>query len=158
MIVEAPVEPRGAAPAVPDGSRRFNAIEAEMLSRPQVDVPPTHFFLDGLYAREITIPAGTLLSGKIHRTQHLNIISKGEISVYTEGEGVRRIVAPHTFIAEPGTRRLGFAHTETVWTTVHANPGDERDLAVLEERLIQPHDAVEALNQGGPSCPGSLPQ
>jgi hypothetical protein len=162
-MIDAPPVPfvRGSAGRVfidETPAHAFDRIEAEMLQQPQVDIPPTHIFADGIYAREIVIPAGTLLTGKIHRTEHINIISKGEISVYTEGEGVKRIVAPAVFVATPGTRRLGFAHTECVWTTVHSNPGDERDLAVLEARLIEPHDAVEALNHGGSPCHGSLPQ
>jgi hypothetical protein len=159
MVDQSPVITGVSAAAAPaTAERRFDLIEAEMLRAPQVPIEPTHFFAEGVYAREIVIPAGTLLSGKIHRTQHLNIISKGEISVFTEGEGVKRIVAPHSFVATPGTRRLGFAHTECVWTTVHSNPDDDRDLAALEARLIEPHDAVEALNHGGQSCHGSLPQ
>lgn len=102
-----------------------------------VEIEPVHRFAQGIYAREITIPAGTLLTGKIHRTQHLNVISAGDISVWTEGEPVRRIKAPYTFVAEPGTRRVGYAHADTVWTTIHATT--ETDLERLEATLIEPH-------------------
>lgn len=105
---------------------------------PAVEIAPIHHFAAGLYAREIRIPAGTLLTGKIHRTRHLNVVSAGEISVWSEGESVRRIRAPFTFVAEPGTRRVGFAHEDTVWTTVHAT--SETDLDVLEAQLIEPHE------------------
>lgn len=115
-----------------------DALEAAMLAEPQVTIEPVHRFADGLYAREITIPAGTLLTGKIHRTRHLNIVSQGDISVWSEGEPVRRIQAPFSFVAEPGTRRVGFAHADTVWTTIHAT--HETDLARLEAQLIEPHD------------------
>lgn len=119
--------------------RSVDELEGLMRAElPPVEIVPVHHFADGLYAREITIPAGTLLSGKIHRTRHLNVISAGEISVWTEGEPVRRIRAPFTFVAEPGTRRVGFAHEDTVWTTVHATP--ETDLDILEAALIVPHE------------------
>lgn len=104
---------------------------------PQVDIEPVHHFADGIYAREITIPAGTMLTGKIHRTRHLNIVSQGEISVWVAGGGVRRIRAPFTFVAEAGTRKVGFAHEDTVWTTIHATT--ETDLGKLEAALIEPH-------------------
>ena len=113
-------------------------LEGRMLADfPAVAIEPVHRFADGLYAREITIPSGTFLTGKIHRTRHLNIISAGEISVWTEGEPVRRIRAPFSFVAEPGTRRVGYAHEETVWTTIHATA--ETDLLKLEAALIEPH-------------------
>lgn len=116
----------------------FDRLEAAMFAEPQVEIVPVHHFADGIYAREITIPAGTLLTGKIHRTQHLNIISRGRISVYTEGEPPREIVAPFAFVAEPGTRRLGFAHEDTTWTTIHATR--ETSLEALEAALIEPHE------------------
>jgi hypothetical protein len=126
----------------------LDAIEAEMRKHPQLDISPCHHFAKGVYAREILIPAGTLLTGKIHKTEHLNIVSKGEIAVWTETEGVRRVKAPFTFVAQPGTRRLGYALEDTVWTTIHGT--DETDLVKLEDTLI------EISNQliGGSPCLG----
>lgn len=98
-----------------------------------IDIEPMHYFSKGLYAREITIPKGTLLTGKIHKTEHLNIISKGDISVLTE-DGPKRIQAPFTMVSQPGTKRVGYAHEETVWTTIHAT--EETDLVQLEADLI----------------------
>lgn len=129
----------GTAPTLP-AFASVDELEAAMRTRPQVDLPPVHRFADGLYAREITIPAGTLLTGKQHRTRHLNIISAGEISVWSAGEPVRRIRAPYSFVAEPGTRRVGYAHADTVWTTIHATA--ETDLARLEAALIEPTDPL----------------
>lgn len=117
-----------------------DTLESAMITQPQIAIEPVHLFADGLYAREITIPAGTLLTGKIHRTRHLNIISQGDISVWSAGEPVRRIRAPFSFVAEPGTRRVGFAHEDTVWTTIHAT--SETDLEQLEAVLIEPHDIL----------------
>lgn len=107
-----------------------------------VAIEPTHRFADGIYAREIIIPAGTLIVGKVHRTRHLNVISQGRISVWSANEGVRHITAPFSFVAEPGTQRLGFAHEDTVWTTIHGT--SETDLAVLEATLVEPYAIPEA--------------
>ena len=106
-----------------------------------IEIEPVHHFSKGLYAREITIPKGTTLTGKIHKTEHINVISKGDISVLTEN-GIQRIKAPCTIISKPGTKRVGFAHEDTVWTTFHAT--DETDLVKLEADLIAPsHEAFE---------------
>jgi hypothetical protein len=101
------------------------------------DALTRHWFAPGMYCRELRIPAGACLTGKIHREAHLNIISQGDISVLTE-HGVKRFVAPCVLVSSVGIKRVGFAHTDTTWITVHANPTDETDLKKLEARFIAP--------------------
>ncbi len=116
---------------------RIAALETAMFEAPQVEIETRHYFSDGIYAREIVIPAGVMLTGKIHAFEHINVVSKGSISVLTEN-GARRIEAPCTFIAAPGTKRVGFAHEETVWTTLHAVPNHIRTPDEAEALLILP--------------------
>ncbi|PPC95239.1 MAG: hypothetical protein CTY33_00345 [Methylotenera sp.] len=95
------------------------------------------------YAREMTIPKGTLIIGKIHRHEHLNIISKGKVSVSTEF-GTKYLEAPCTFISEVGLKRAVIAVEDTIWTTIHLTKGNcEADLADIEEEVIAP--SYEAL-------------
>lgn len=121
-------------------SHQLDCIQAELMAGETMHVEPVHYFAEGMYARELTIPAGARIMGKIHRTEHISIISKGAIAVYAEGEGVRVIRAPFTIVARPGCRRLGIALEDTVWTCVHFNPDNEQDLDRLEERYIEPHE------------------
>lgn len=132
---QAPSAPRPAASL----REKIDRLEALMLREPQVEIEPVHYFAGGLYAREITIRKGTLLTGKIHRTEHLNIISKGRIVVWTE-DGMREVAAPFTMVSHPGAKRVGYALEDTVWTTIHATT--ERDLVKLEEQLIAPSFAA----------------
>ncbi len=122
---------------------RIEALEATMLHMhaDQIVIEPKHHFAAGMYAREILIPAGCTLTGKIHRHEHINVISKGDISVLTEN-GIERIQAPATIISKPGTKRVGYAHEDTIWTTFHPNEDDCRDLDILEARLIAPSHSV----------------
>lgn len=120
-------------PAVPTRAQ-IEALEGHMRREAQIDIPTRHYFAHGIYAREITIPAGVLLTGKVHRTEHLNILSAGEITVWTE-DGMKRLRAPATIVSRPGTKRVGYAHTECVWTTIHGT--HERDLDRLEAELIE---------------------
>ena len=91
---------------------RFGAGENE-------DVfPLIHRFANNVYAREILLPAGTLVIGKIHKHAHLNIITVGRVAVLTEF-GVDEFTAPHTFISKAGTKRVVYAYENTVWTTIH---------------------------------------
>lgn len=135
---------------------KVNAIEVEMRKMPQVEMPPVHYFAPGLYAREITIPKGTVLTGKIHKFAQLNIMSKGELSVLTQ-EGIKRVKAPFTIVSPAGTKRIAYAHEDTVWTTVHGT--EETDLEKIEHRFIAQSDAeylehCKALQIEDKSCLG----
>lgn len=124
---------------------KINHLESEMMKAPQLEIKTRHYFSDGIYAREIFIPKGTLLTGKIHKTEHLNICSQGDISVLTE-DGIKRIKAPFTMSCRPGTKRVGYAHEDTVWTTIHGT--HETDLKMLESELIaKSHDQVKSLSE-----------
>jgi hypothetical protein len=97
------------------------------------------------YAREMFIPKGTLIIGKIHRHAHLNIISKGKVSVATE-HGTKYLEAPCTFISEVGLKRAVIAEEDTIWTTIHlTNKNSEADLADIEDEVIAP--SYEALTE-----------
>ncbi len=139
---------------VPALRHSIQALEDTMREMPQLDIKPVHYFAKGLYAREITIPAGTVLSGKIHKEEQINILSKGLITVVTEDGGEQLLRAPCTIISKPGTKRIAYVHEETVWTTLHAT--DETDLEKLEQDLIAPsfealeHDKTEILGENQP--------
>lgn len=125
----------------PSMREKVYAIEAEMLRHEQVECPVRHYFSQGVYAREITIPAGTMLTGKIHKFTQLNILSAGEIAVMTE-DGVKRVRAPFTIVSPPGTKRIAYAFTECVWTTIHGT--DETDLNKIEGNFIAQNEAEYA--------------
>lgn len=96
-----------------------------------------HWFAPGVYCRGLFIPKDATLTGKIHKHEHVNIIAQGDISVLTE-HGVKRFTAPHVLVSSAGIKRVGYAHEDTLWITVHANPDDERDMEKLEARFISP--------------------
>lgn len=124
---------RKCAPANLTVRAQINRLEAELLTMQQVDCPVRHIFASGMYAREMTIPAGTVITGAVHKTQHITILSKGRIQVVRE-EGVIELAAPATFISSPGTKNAVHVIEEAVWTTFHPNPDDEHDLDVLVPR------------------------
>lgn len=111
------------------------------------DCPLKHVFADGIYCREILIPKGTLLVGKIHRHSHPNFLISGEVSVASERDGVLRIKAPFMWVSPALTKRTIYAHEDTRWVTVHAT--NETDLEKIEEALIAPTFA-EAESKGTP--------
>jgi hypothetical protein len=93
-------------------------LEAMMQEQPQVETPVRNWFCNGMYAREFTVPAGTLLTGAIHLHDSIAIMTRGRVRVINE-EGEHDIVAPVTFIQKAGVKRIGLVLEEMVWTTFH---------------------------------------
>lgn len=104
--------------------------EALMLQMPQRELEVKHYFSHRIYARELYIPRDTILVGKLHKFPQLNILSKGDISVLIDEE-VKRIQAPYTIVSPAGTKRIAYAHEDTVWLTIHGT--DEINIDIIEE-------------------------
>ena len=109
------------------------------------DCTLTHYFSPisedygcAVYGRQMFIPKGTFIIGKIHRHQHLNFIISGKVSVSTEF-GKKYFQAPCGFVSEVGLKRAVYAEEDTVWMTVHLtkNTGEDK-LAAIEADLIAP--------------------
>lgn len=97
-------------------------------------MPLVHKFAEGVYVREISIPKGYVLTGKIHKHSHPNFLMKGEVIVVTESGGQEHLKAPLSIISQPGTKRAILALEDTVWITVHAT--NETDLEKIEDYVI----------------------
>lgn len=110
-------------------------LVSEFGKLPQVECPLRHYFAPGVYIREISMPARSVVIGKIHKTEHFNIIHRGQVSLISD-DGTREVLGPSTFVSKAGVQKVLYIHEETVWTTVHVT--DERDLDKLEELLIEP--------------------
>lgn len=100
------------------------------------ELPLKHSFAPGVYVREIFIPKGYVLTGKIHRHAHPNFLMKGEVIVVTEHKGREHLKAPLSMISEAGTKRAIMALEDTVWITVHVT--GETDLKKIEDYVIAP--------------------
>lgn len=107
-------------------------LEEEILKLPQTAIKTVHYFAPGIYMREVTIPKDTVVTGAVHKTEHLNILSQGELSVWTE-DGPKRLKASSVVKSGPGIKRAGYAHEDTVWITVCHNPSNEQDIEKLED-------------------------
>ncbi|WP_332823563.1 hypothetical protein [Stutzerimonas kunmingensis] len=118
---------------------RIKELEQEIVKLPPVETPVTHHFAHGVYGREMFIPAGTVLTGKIHRYSTLNLLIEGEITVTTP-EGMKRISAPAVFVSPPNCKKVGFAHTDVRWVNVHATR--MTDVASIEQKFIVPEPPV----------------
>lgn len=120
-----------------------NAIQGfeDMLShRPDAQagdcLPLRHTFTPGIYTREIFLPAGSVLTGKIHRHEHPNFLMAGVVDVFTENGGLERLEAPMWCVSPSGTKRAIHVIEDSIWVTIHANPSNTEDLKELENMVI----------------------
>jgi hypothetical protein len=101
------------------------------------DCPLIHTFGGGMYVREIFIPAGMMLTGKIHKHEHPNFLMSGKVSMITEDGGAQLIEAPQSLMSPSGCKRALFTHTPTWWITVHLNPNGHTEVCEgLENETI----------------------
>lgn len=106
-------------------------LERHVLAAPQVDLRTEHALCGGVYARTIHIPAGTVLTGALHKKDHINIVI-GDITVTTDS-GPLRLTGHHVLPVKAGSRRAGFAHADTTWTTVF--PTELTDIEAIEDEM-----------------------
>lgn len=131
-----PISPKDLTSQAPTPSIRQNIEHFESLIRdlPQVEMPLQHGFGPGFYARSLGIPADTVVTGKVHATEHIFMVTHGDITIITE-DGPVRVQAPYQTIGKPGTKRAVYAHADSVCVNIHITT--ETDLDKLEAALIE---------------------
>jgi hypothetical protein len=121
-----------------DWKQMVSCLTDNLATIEQAECPLKHYFTKGVYIREIFMPANTVVIGKIHKTEHFNIIQKGRLIIVHEDFRKEELVAPMTFISKAGVRKVLYIIEDTVWSTVHLT--DNRDLETLELELIEPEN------------------
>jgi hypothetical protein len=112
-------------------------LQSLMLKGDTIDLETRHHFSDGLYARELLIPAGVCLVGALHKTKHLYTVVKGKCRVSSQFENLE-IEAPFMGETIPQTKRVIYAVTDCVWITYH--PTDLTDVEEIEKALLEQED------------------
>ena len=92
-----------------------------------------HHFAPGVYAREVLLPAGSVVVGKTHKTKHLNIIASGHCTIHCMGE-VFEVHGPYIFTSEIGAKKAVYSHTDVVWINIHLT--DKTDVDEIEKDVI----------------------
>jgi mannose-6-phosphate isomerase-like protein (cupin superfamily) len=116
---------------------KIQRLQEAMLPMQSKQPEPRHFFAPGMYLRELVVPAGMLMVGKIHKHEHFLLVLKGRAEVISE---FGRVVvdAGHISISPAGVKRVVLALEDTQFVTVHVNKEDSQDLAVIEAAHIDP--------------------
>lgn len=111
-------------------------LEQAMINIPgQVELPVVHHFANNVYGREMFIPEGVTLVGKLHIHPCISVVAQGSIRVATEF-GYDVYTAPDVWVSPPGSKRAIYAEQDTVLITFH--PCSSTDLTEIEQSIIAP--------------------
>jgi len=110
-------------------AEQFKEIEGQWAFDPQTK----HNFSDGLYAKEMIMPAGYVAYSHSHAYSHLSILAKGRVIVKTDDYN-REYVAPACINIEANTHHQIESLEDCVWFCIHAT--DETDIDKIDEVLI----------------------
>lgn len=103
---------------------------ARLLSKGTLFEPKVvHHFSDGICVREMHAPAGSIILGATHKTNHIIMLLEGKMQIGINGDS-RLFEAPCTFEALAGSQKIGFAYTDCVVSNVF--PTDSRDVEEIE--------------------------
>jgi len=116
-------------------------LESELRELEQVECPVEHFFSPGMYTRKCSIPAGSVVVGKMHRHQHPTFLMSGTVRINTD-RGMETITGPHIWISQENAKRALCTVTDCVFATVHLNPTETTDLEAIEADVIVPDGLI----------------
>ena len=99
------------------------------------EIPIKHSFADQIYVRQMNMKAGHVVVGAIHNHQHVWFLLTGHVSINNNGE-VIDYVSPCYTVSEPGSKRVIYAHEDSIFVNVHKNPLNVKDMNKLEEEIV----------------------
>lgn len=99
----------------------------------QIELELKHYFCNGICARELFVPKGVTLVGKIHKYPQMHLITKGLIQ-FSVGEEVKTFKASDIIISPPGSKRIAHALEDTIWIMFLRT--DETDIDKIEDYFV----------------------
>lgn len=125
---------------------KIDSLQTHMLAMPQAKCNVFHRFAPGIYIREVSISAGTLVVGHIHKHEHLNLLLKGKVVLLNDDGTTVTYTAPAMLVGKPG-RKVAYVEEDMVWQNIYAT--SETDVEKLEEELLDKspvwHEHLEAV-------------
>ena len=97
--------------------------------------PLKHSFADQVYVRQMDMKKDTLVVGAVHNHLHVWFLLTGELTVVTDSSQ-EDYVAPCYVIAQPGVKRVIYAHEDSIFVNIHKNPTNTQDIKELETNIV----------------------
>lgn len=112
----------------------------EMAGTFEVDLGIVHHFSSGVYAKQMTIPAGYTALSHSHNFDHMSILASGKVLVKTDDSEVVEYTAPTVVTIKAGINHAIYAVEDSSWFCVHAT--EETDEDHIDEVLIHMKEEV----------------
>lgn len=109
---------------------RFKKLEGTF----EVDLLTKHFFSDGLYAKQMSLPKGYEAISHAHHYNHLSLLAAGKVILRTDDSEVE-YTAPAMIEIAAGVHHSITATENVVWYCIHATDATEPD--AVDEVLIK---------------------
>jgi len=93
-------------------------IMLETMENIAAELPVRQIVFGGMYHRELSVPGGTVLTGKLHPLPHIFTLVKGKLIILKD-DGIILVEAPFSFTVEADTKKIGYAVTDCICTTVN---------------------------------------
>lgn len=103
------------------------------LQKLKIELPVTHHFHAEIYMRELFIPRGTILTGRIHLFDHFELLISGDLTMSTESDEPQRITGYTVIKGMAGKKRAFYAHSDSIFMTVHTS--DEHEPEEMYDRM-----------------------
>ena len=116
--------------------KELHNLQMSLASMPQLQAEAKHRFCGNVYLRELEIPEGSLVLGKIHKHEHFVILAEGACRINTD-QGMQDIIAPHIWISKAGDKRALYTYEHCTFLTVHENPSGNEDIESLEDSIVE---------------------
>ena len=113
--------------SIADGKNIIAGTKDKPIVTDSKKVPIRHFFMDGVYVREMTMFKDWFVIGAIHKHLHMCFLLEGHLSVAHE-EDVVEYIAPCFIVSKPGIKRVLYAHEKSIWYNTHQNPTNTEDI------------------------------
>lgn len=115
---------------------------------PVIDLELKHTFVGGVYVREMFVPKGVLMVGKVHLTADPYALMSGSMRVLTAEGGTVTMTAPHTGITAVGVKKVGYVLEDSHWINYHALSNEEEEaikngmgedelVSMIEARILE---------------------
>lgn len=110
-------------------------LQTAVCKMPQAELVTSHYFCDGMYARQVIIPTGCVIVGKVHTKEHLAILAKGRMAITQAGAPRMIMECGAVIVSRPGAKRVGYAFEDSVFVTIHRT--DLTDIEEIERSVTE---------------------
>ena len=113
------------------------------------ELPVAETVMDGIYVRELFMPAGFVVTGMIHKKPCINIMVTGSLEVLTETGEWAKLVAPVRFIGKAGTKKGVIVHEDSHFINIFNVTSTDVEAARDECYCVTREEYYKSLNVVG---------